>query len=261
VSDDDLNNGWRSEKDDLLRKFDTDGYVMLPGFLSGEQVAELRENLNRFIAESVPNLPANHVFYEDRAKPETLKQMQNLHTYDPYFGRMTIGSEFEDLASVLMRDAAVPKNLQYFNKPAGVGKPTPAHQDGYYFMLSPCVAVTMWLALEKVDEENGCVRYIPGSHRQGMRAHQRTDTLGFSQGIADYGGADSAAEVMMPAEPGDLLVHHAFTIHRADGNGSANRTRKAMGFVYFGAQAKVDEAARDAYQKKLTREMKAAGKI
>ena len=66
---------------------------------------------------------------------------------------------------------------------------------------------------------------------------------------------------MMPAEAGDLLVHHALTVHRADGNSSVDRTRKAMGFVYFAGKAKVDEAARDAYQEKLTREMEAEGKI
>lgn len=252
---------WQDNPTELKRRFDSDGYVMLRGFLSAEQVAEVAENLKRFIREVVPTMPDNHVFYEDKARRETLKQMQNLHTYDAYFGGLTIGSKFEKLASLLMGDKAVAQNLQYFNKPAGVGKPTPVHQDGYYFMLTPSVAVTMWLALESVDEENGCVRYVPGSHRRGMRPHQRTSTLGFSQGITDYSDEDKAAEVMMPAGPGDLLVHDALTIHRADGNNSASRSRRAMGFVYFGQSAKVDQAARDAYQQKLSAEMRSAGKI
>jgi ectoine hydroxylase-related dioxygenase (phytanoyl-CoA dioxygenase family) len=51
--------------------------------------------------------------------------------------------------------------MQYFNKPPSVGQPTPPHQDGYYFMLDPCEAVTMWFALDEVDEENGRMRYVP----------------------------------------------------------------------------------------------------
>jgi phytanoyl-CoA hydroxylase len=35
-------------------------------------------------------------------------------------------------------------------------------------MLDPCEALTMWLVLEKVDEENGCVRYVRGSHKHGI---------------------------------------------------------------------------------------------
>ena len=89
----------------------------------------------------------------------------------------------------------------------------------------------MWLALDVVDEENGCVRYVRGSHRRGMRPHGRTGVLGFSQGITDYGQPeDLADEIAFPAQPGDLLVHHALTIHRADGNRSATRHPTLFGF-------------------------------
>ena len=75
----------------------------------------------------------------------------------------------------------------------------------------------MWMALETVDEENGCVRYVKGSHKLGMREHGRTQTLGFSQGITDFGtDEDLLHEVYFPTQAGDLLVHHSLTIHRAD---------------------------------------------
>ena len=83
-------------------------------------------------------------------------------------------------------EPVVPQGAEYFNKPAKIGKPTPAHQDGYYFKLKPNHAVTLWLALESVDAENGCVRYVQGSHRHGLRAHGRSGVLGFSQGMLDF---------------------------------------------------------------------------
>ncbi len=185
-----------------------------------------------------------------------------MHRYHAYFAGLFAGSQFEQLASVLLGDEVVGQNLQYFNKPPGVGQPTPAHQDGYYFRLAPCEAVTMWLALDVVDEENGCVRYVRSSHQRGMRPHGRTQVLGFSQGIIDYPGPeDLANEVPMPAEPGDLLVHHALTIHRADGNRSSNRSRRALGFIYYAQRAKEDIAAKQAYLARLADEMKTAGKI
>lgn len=136
-----------------------------------------------------------------------------------------------------------------------IGKPTPPHQDGYYFMLNPSVAVTMWMALEPADEENGCVKYVKGSHQKSMRPHGRTKTLGFSQGIVDFGTDDDMAnEVAFPAKPGDLLVHHSLTIHRAGGNTSKTRSRKALGLIYFGESAKEDVEAKKAYQQKLQEE-------
>jgi len=245
----------------LRESFHRDGFVTLRGFLSGEELAELLANLGRYIREVVPTL-TDGVFYEDKARPETLKQMQDLHERDDYFEKLFYGSKFEALAGGLLGGPVVGKNLQYFDKPPGVGRATPAHQDGYYFMIEPCEAITMWVALEQVDEENGCVRYVRGSHVKGVRDHARTQTLGFSQSIIDYGRVeDLAAEVAVPAQAGDLLAHHALTIHRADGNHSATRTRKALGFVYYAAEAKQDISAHAAYHAKLMAELKESGKI
>ena len=239
-----------------------DGFVAIRGFLDGKQLSELEANLERFIADVVPDLPPDHVFYEDKEDRSTLKQIQCLGDHDHWFADLFEASGFRHVAEVLLERPAVPKNLQYFNKPPLVGRATPPHQDGYYFMLSPCEAVTMWLALDDVDEENGCVRYGRGSHRTGMREHARTQTLGFSQGIAGYPTDDDRErEVAIPANRGDLLVHHALTIHRADGNRSTVRTRRALGFVYYSDRAREDADTHRVYQERLSREMREDGMI
>lgn len=237
----------------LKQNFDRDGYVFIPGFLSMEEVNEINTKLEKFIVESVPEIPPSHVFYEVDNYPITLKQLQDLQVYDPFFSSILYNSEFRKIAELLLEDKVIGKTLEYFNKPPKIGKPTPPHQDGYYFMLKPQKAVTMWMALEDADTENGCVRYVKGSHLKGMRPHGKTKTTGFSQGITDYGLPEDV-EIPFPAKPGDLLIHHALTIHRADGNTTHSRTRKAMGFIYFGESAKEDVEAKTAYQKQLQRE-------
>ncbi len=253
---------WCNNPDAVRETFMTDGYIVLRGFFNADEVAETRENLTRFIADVLPTLPREQVFFEDLSQPSSLKQIQQMFRHDVFFENLFCDSKFEQLAEVLLDGPVVGKNMQYFNKPPLMGKPTPPHQDGYYFLLDPCEATTMWLALDEVDEENGCVRYVQGSNHLGMRPHGRTQTLGFSQGVTDYGtDADRANEVALVAQPGDLLAHHAMTIHRADGNRSAVRSRRALGFIYYSERAKVDEVAWAAYQKRLAEEMKQAGKI
>jgi phytanoyl-CoA hydroxylase len=247
------------EKDEILKmklRFNEDGYLFLPGFLDPGEVALINNKLDQFIKERVPGLQSGHVFYEDNTDSSTLKQLQDLHTYDPFFSGMLFDSKFKEIAQILLNDEVIGKNLEYFNKPPRIGKPTPPHQDNYYFMLNPSSAVTMWMALENADTENGCVRYIKGSHLKGMRVHGKTKTPGFSQGISDYGEQEDlkTEEIAFPAKPGDLLIHHAMTIHRADGNRSSSRSRKAVGFIYFGQSAKEDLAAKSAYQKLLNEE-------
>ena len=239
----------------LKSSFDKDGYVYIPGFLSPEEVQDLNENVQRFITERMPAMSAGHYFYEDKNDATTLKQMQDLEKYDPYFKTLAVNSKFEAIAKDLLDEDVVCKTVEYFNKPPKIGKPTPPHQDGYYFMLDPQQAVTMWLALEKADEENGCVKYVKGSHLKGMRTHGRTTTLGFSQQIVDFGTEDDMKnEIAFPANPGDLLVHNSLTIHRAGANTTAKRKRKAMGLIYWGRSAKEDKVAKERYMEQLAKE-------
>jgi phytanoyl-CoA hydroxylase len=246
----------------LLQRFEADGFAALRQFLVGDELGELIGHVDRFIKNVVPLMPAEQVFYEDKSDAASLKQIQHMGDHDAWFCDLFTAGRFRQIAEMILAGPVVPKNMQYFNKPPGVGQPTPPHQDGFYFMLDPCKAVTMWFALEDVDEETGCVRYVPGSHKAGMREHGRTQTLGFSQGIVDYPAADdSDDEVAMVAKAGDLLVHHAMTIHRANGNQSAARSRRALGFIYYSDQAREDVRAHAAYQQQLAAQMKATGKI
>lgn len=243
------------DKQSIKDDFQRDGYVLVPGFLNVEEVNDIRQNFNRLIENVVPAMPQSNVFYEGEADPSTLKQLIDIHVYDTYFNNVLVNSKFKDIARFLLEDEVIGKNLEYFNKPPKIGKPTPPHQDGYYFMLDPSVAVTMWMALEPADEENGSVQYIKGSHLKGMRLHGRTTTLGFSQGITDFGTDDDQAHLInMPANPGDLLIHHSLTIHLAGPNNSHTRSRKALGLIYFGQSAKEDVVAKKAYQQKLQEE-------
>lgn len=241
-------------------QFEAAGYVDLRGFLSAEEVVGLRGEVDRYIGEVSPRIPPTAVYWEDRRNAATLKQLTRMHEYDAYFRRLLEESRFRSLAEELLGTAVTPKNLQYFDKPPAVSAPTPPHQDGYYFMIEPNEALTMWLALDAVSEENGCVRYVAGSQRGGMRPHGRTQILGFSQGITDYGEADYAMETAMPAMPGDLLAHHSLTIHRAEANRSGEH-RRSLGFIYYSVDAREDTAAHAEYQRRLAEELSRAGRI
>ena len=234
--------------------------MVIPKFLNTDEVQELHWEIERYIGEVVPRIPATDVYFEVKSRPDTLKQLIRLYQYDSYFEKLLFSDRFVKLAELLLDSAVVGKNMQWFNKPTGVSRATPPHQDGYYFMLEPNEALTMWLALDEVTEDNGCVRYVSGSHLCGMRPHERTDTLGFSQGIGDYGVEDTRKEVAVTAHSGDLLVHHSLTIHRADANRS-DRERRALGLIYYSTNTKEDVESLQEYTRTLDREITKQGKI
>lgn len=242
-----------AEQYEQIRKdFERDGYVFIPAFFNADQVTAVKWELERYITEVVPGMPANHVMYEDMTNPATLKQMQDMQEYSTFFNDLMCGSEMEKLAEAVLGEKVIGKNVEYFNKPPRIGKSTPPHQDAYYFNIKPTEAVTMWMALEDADDENGCVSYLVGSHKKGMRPHGRTSTIGFSQSITDYGTAEDMASLKkFPANPGDLLIHHAMTVHAAGPNTTESRSRKALGLIYFGESAQPDLEAKEAYMKAL----------
>jgi phytanoyl-CoA hydroxylase len=189
-----------TEAAQIKSDYDRDGYVRLPGFLDPTSLNDLLKNLDRYIAEVVPSLPNSDVYYEAKDRSNAIRQLIRMSKHDDYFARLMHDSEFTRLAELLLGRNTASRNMQFFNKPAKIGAATPPHQDGHYWMIDPCEGLTMWLALEPVDEENGCVRYTTGSHRKGFRPHGRTDTLEFSQGITDFPNEDDRTnEVVMRA--------------------------------------------------------------
>jgi phytanoyl-CoA hydroxylase len=229
------------------RTFGRDGFVVVRQFLTNSELAELTGQLERYIRDVVPGLSDAHAFYHDRARPETLKQMQFMQV-DPFFRDYTHHPKWKALAEALVGELAACESPEWFNKPPRVDHPTPPHQDNYYFNLQPPNVVTIWLALDAVDDENGCLRYLPGSHQRGFRPHSRSSVLGFSQGITDFGPLDESGERKIHLSPGDAAAHHGMTIHRAEPNRSQNRNRRAFAMVFKGISCRRDEAGYARYQ-------------
>jgi len=237
--------------------FERDGYIAISELYNKDEIADININVDRFVRDVVPTMPTSRVYYEDKTNASTLKQIQMMFEYDSYFSNLMNHGTVRTIAESLLQEAVVPINMQLFNKPQGTGGPTPPHQDGYYFHLSPCRAVTGWLALEAVDQENGCIHYVRGSHKSAdFRPHGKSNVLGFSQGITDFGNdSDIQNSVGFPGPAGTFLMHDARTIHFADPNQSVDRSRRALGFIYYAQSAKEDIEAKIAYQEKLDKQL------
>ena len=246
--------------DELKLEFERDGFVVVRDYLSSKEATEVNSQITRFIDEVLPTAPDSTAFYESKDNPESIMRLSDLGTLDSFFETFFQTERFSNLASFLLSDDVVPTGSQWFNKPARVGGITPPHQDGFYFMLEPNEAVTLWIALDDIDEQNGCIRYVRGSQKLGMRPHRPSAIVGFSQGILDYSDADRELEVAIHAKPGDLIAHHSMIIHRADANQS-DRRRAGLGLVYFAAQAKKDEERAEQYRQELFARWHNEGKI
>jgi phytanoyl-CoA hydroxylase len=227
--------------------FERDGFVVIQELLPPGDLGLLQENLDRYVRDVVPGLPDADAFYDDRARPDTLKQLQRMGQ-DSFFESYGRHARWVEVAEALLGEQVMAEQPEWFNKPPGTNHVTPPHQDNYYFCLTPPSVLTIWLALDEVDAENGCLRYVAGSHQRGFRTHARSQILGFSQGITDYTADDFVREVAVRLRAGDAVVHHGMTIHRADANLSATRNRRSFAMVFKGVSCQRDADAFERYR-------------
>ena len=99
------------------------------------------------------------------------------------------------------------------------------HQDGSYNGIMPSEVVTVWVALTPSNPRTGCVRVRPGSHKAGLLVHvDRKSPANILTRGQQIDGLDSDAEVAdMALEPGEMSVHHTFSVHCSEPNTSDQR--------------------------------------
>jgi phytanoyl-CoA hydroxylase len=238
-------------------RYDADGFVVVTGLFTSTEVAQLRGEVERYVREVVPNLPDDAAFYDDRARPETLRKLQSLHRHDAFFAGFAHHPRVAPLVEALMGDACGQMAIEWFDKLPFDQDATPPHQDGFYWCRRPNIACGLWIALDPVDRDNACLWYARGSHRGGVLPHAPSGVLGFSQGVIGF-DRDRADAVPIEIAPGDAVIHHPATVHWTLPNRTARR-RRALSIFAFGASTERDDDAFARYKASLADQLARRG--
>lgn len=125
---------------------------------------------------------------------------------------------------------------QLFLKPPHFGSAKPYHQDNFYFRIHPAdQVITAWIALDDADAENGCLRYIDGSHLGPILPHLEIPGEPYNL-VPPPELIDLTRESLAVVKKGGVVFHHVNTLHTSHRNES-NRWRK--GYATHWASANV----------------------
>lgn len=100
------------------------------------------------------------------------------------------------------------------------------HQDVTYWGLEPPRALTVWYAIDDSDRQNGCMRVLPGTHRDGIRAHGKAQTAGNLLSInqeVPVTEQEEARVVDLLLHAGEVSIHDGTLIHGSLPNRSTRR--------------------------------------
>jgi len=147
-----------------------------------------------------------------------------------------------DLVSAVIGPDIILWASSVFCKPPGVGLEVPWHQDGQYWPIRPRATVTVWIALDDVTQENGCMRVIPGSHRMGEFSHQVSDREDLVlSNVLDDPRIDLSQAFDVTLEAGQLSLHDANIVHGSQPNRSQHR-RAGYALRYLPSSAYYDRS-------------------
>ncbi|MEQ8332205.1 phytanoyl-CoA dioxygenase family protein [Nisaea sp.] len=198
---------------DQAARYHEDGYV-IPDFRLG--------------AEALEEIRALHAALLQR-HPEFGDYCSALLDYEPAFRKFAERPEILDMVGQLIGPDIALWNMSFFAKPAHGGKRTPWHQDGEYWPIRPLATCTVWLAVDEATKENGCLKFIRGSHKdQRLKAHNRTEAtdVTLNQEL-DPSAYDECAAVDLVLKPGQISLHDVYLLHGSEANHS-DKPRRGM---------------------------------
>lgn len=254
--------------------FERDGFLVLPGFKSAADLAEVRARAQALVdgfepdgatgvfstrdpsrtadAALIASADQVHCFFEEDAfdaagclvvpKERAINKIGHaLHDLDPVFDRFSHGPELAALAADLgLADPKVWQSQVIFKQP-DIGGEVRWHQDATFFVSTPISVTTFWFALEDAAIDNGCLWAEPGGHRGPLRERFVSDGQHLTlQKLDATPWPDDRTAVPLPCEAGTLIVFHGLLPHYSAPNRSP---RSRLAYTLHATDGRADYAA------------------
>jgi ectoine hydroxylase-related dioxygenase (phytanoyl-CoA dioxygenase family) len=219
---------------DQIESYRLNGFLVIEDFLSPEELMELKGAVldavarlgDSMVAGGQVNWTDNEGYY-GKVFTQKLNLWKISETVKSYVAAPALGEMMCELEGVeglrIWHDQAL-------IKPAW-GNPTSWHLDNPYWSFTSSHSLSIWIALEDATYENGCLYFLPGTHKESS---------GFNPGIGeDVGGLFKSNPkwkdrdaVAAPMRAGSASFHNGLTAHGAGAN-MTPRTRAAMTCAYM----------------------------
>jgi phytanoyl-CoA hydroxylase len=217
---------------DQIASYRANGFLVIPDFLSEDELALWRERVDAAVAS------------RERRRLAKSTEMAGDSYYDNVFiQRVNLWQDNEGIRQ-LMIDARLGKlaaelagvdGIRIWHDQALIkqpwGNPTGWHLDNPYWSFSSRQSISIWVALDDATLENGCLYFIPGSHKTATY-----DNVGIGQNIGDlfraYPEWGKQKAVAAPMKAGSCSFHTGLTAHGAGANMTPG-FRRAMTCAYM----------------------------
>src|ERR1041385_6334741 len=216
---------------DQTEFYDRNGYLAGIPLLDDYQVARLREELDEFVR---PDLASSNLFYEYNSNESGDPNKVLFHA----LGAWRVGKSFHDLlwhrpfllaASQLLGGPVRFWHDQIFYKPARHGGVVAWLQDySYWTRTKPLAHLSCWIGLDDSTRDNGCLHYVPGSHRWNLLpVTGLANDMNAIQHVLSPEQKKEFRPVPIELRSGEASFHHPLMIHGSFEN-ATHRPRRGV---------------------------------
>lgn len=229
-----------------VAKFERDGFGIVRNAIDPERIRAALDEWEQFEAtDTSSDLPKTEpvaVFWKH--VPGQRKRTRPLSEF-PALQDLALDPTLADVARQVNRHRGHPGDEELrlmetivFNKPPQSSPELKWHQDNSFFPFTPNNQAALWIPFDVVDEENGTLCYVAGTHKLGMRASTDLHSGKTFDGdkrppIPSDPGKEGHRLEVMNLNPGDLVLHDGLTWHCSLANVSKDRPRRALSLRYL----------------------------
>jgi ectoine hydroxylase-related dioxygenase (phytanoyl-CoA dioxygenase family) len=222
--------------EDQLAAFRRDGFLLVKGLSSDEEIASLRAPFDRMFSERRGWDTGDLFDMVGTDSPDqalALPQLVRTSQYEPLLRQTRLASSARSIAEQIL-GPKVENDLEHaISKPPFTGAATPWHQDDAFHRKGSGVAesISIWMPLQDVTVENGCMQYIRGSNLGPLYPHRSPRNDPRIHGLEVISLPDLTHCVAVPVRAGDAVIHLSRTLHHAGVN-TSDQPRRAYVLGY-----------------------------
>ncbi len=196
---------------EMKHSYEKNGFLVVERLFTDGELIDLKAQIDAIIADPASAPEGVTVGREGDTTPETkgtgeVRGIAFMARFVPSFQDFARTPKLLECVRGLLGPRVKLFRDQMLLKPPG-GQAKPLHQDQSYFQVEPeDDLVTAWIALDEATLENGCMTYVPGSHRHGIFPIT-TDPDRPVHHVPDTGDLDFPAAVPCPVPAGSLIFH------------------------------------------------------
>ncbi len=213
----------------LREEFERRGFVHVRGVFDAHWLRDLEADFDRIVAQLKDSGEPIDATWRGKERERisdgaahTIVHTHNVQQYSATWLRALLSERFVDCAAALLGDDVVLHHSKLFFKPPKAGSPFPMHQDWTYFPAQNDSMLAAIIHVSDADDEMGCLRVVPGSHRLGRVPDSSGEV---PCALLDEYPIEEAMAV--EAKAGDVVFFHYFTLHGSYPNRSS-RSRKTV---------------------------------